>query len=780
MYTFLVLIILAVSPYICKGQHENACDVFPKDQYLEVGSDINIVCQTSCIQGKIFWTLNNRRVKESLSNTTNSTHTVLSLRNFTHHSATLECHSAATQQVLGGTTIRTYSKPGKISCLLKNRNQELEVSPDLFICKWEHQINSSLKIEYIVLRGSSQSEICSSYTTTCTVNITLGSNTRILYEMLNITVRAKTTAWQADSDPYIRNPEHILQIIRPTINVTPSSDDLLVKWKRSLFTSECHCQVNYSKAVSGRTPESVMINKTVEKHSSGTVTITKVESCSNYTFSVRCALPKAPWSDWSKEKTVLTKLNKSDVKLHLWRKVAEPQENGVRRVHVMWKEVPSTCEETFTYVIKQTPYKEQKMGVNQCGRSPCDVYVSQDAHRISLNLFNKDALFMEESVYVPAVGESLPQVTDIQTSTYEGVILVSWEALTHPVSGYMIDWTHDGNQYHWEESKYTNTTLSDLLDKTPYNITVTPLFDDKTGHATQALQICSSVGDPGNVTMNVTAYDKSAFVSWSVTSQEICSGVVVNYTVFYSTQKGPQLNVTVDGTKQDIFLKDLNPDTRYTIYVTATALTGTTNSSETHFKTQKFGPGLIAAVSMCGSIIILLVLSLGLYCAVQWEKFREKPVPDPGRSSVALLLSPSHQEGIYTFPPFSNPPESVCDKVYTEETQTIATSPQATGSNETPASVQTEEYVDPATVPVLHIQNKDPVEAVETQHLSSPDDSTALLPSETSPVSPYRSQTPVHSPTSKELKQVPPKQPEKTMPMTVYVTLNMFEQGQAR
>lgn len=92
------------------GQHEKICNVFPKDQYIEVGSDARIVCQSSCVQGKIFWTLNNIPIDERLSNTINSSYTLLSLKNFTRHSATLQCHSTDTQQVLGGTTIRTYCK----------------------------------------------------------------------------------------------------------------------------------------------------------------------------------------------------------------------------------------------------------------------------------------------------------------------------------------------------------------------------------------------------------------------------------------------------------------------------------------------------------------------------------------------------------------------------------------------------------------------------------------------------------------------------------------------
>lgn len=57
-----------------------------------------------------------------------------------------------------------------------------------------------------------------------------------------------------------------------------------------------------------------MLNETLNGNEHGKVTIEKVESCSNYTFSVRCALDKAPWSDWSQKIVLTTKLNsKSNV-----------------------------------------------------------------------------------------------------------------------------------------------------------------------------------------------------------------------------------------------------------------------------------------------------------------------------------------------------------------------------------------------------------------------------------------------------------------------------------
>ncbi|XP_022051305.1 interleukin-31 receptor subunit alpha-like [Acanthochromis polyacanthus] len=775
MYTILVLFFLAVVPSICKGQHDNTCDVLPKDQYIEMGSSIKIVCQTSCVNSNVFWTLNSRPIDGSLSSTINNTQTVLSLSNFTHYSAVLQCHSAVTHQILGGTTIRTYSKPRRISCILDYINQEVDGVPEVLRCSWEHQADPSLTINYTVYASilhPSRIEICNSHETTC-----VSKHVHILRNF-SVMVRAKTSDWEADSDSYEFKPSHILKIIRPKLAVTAFSDHLLVEWNRSLDWEKCHCQVKYNKDLpTDEGSQEWVLNKTLNPKEKGKISIEKVDSCVNYKISVRCALDQAPWSFWSKEKKVLTKLNKSHVSLHLWRKVTELDQSRVRRVHVMWKDFPSTCQGTFKYIIKQMPHKEDMNSVNDssCGNSTCDVDVDQDAQRLILTVFHDEILLAEDSVYVPAVGESLPQVTGIQTSTYEGVILVSWKAPIQPVSGYMVDWTHSGNQIYWKETNYTNTTLSDLLDKKPYNITVTPLLGDRTGHSTQALHICSSVGDPGKVDIiSVKAYDKSAYVSWGIKSPEECSGVVINYTVFYESSI-TLLNVTVDSKKQGVILKDLNPETQYRVYVEARALTGITSSTERVFTTKKFDPRLITTLSVCGSIVIFLVLSLGLCCTVQWKKFKEKPVPNPGLSTVALWLSPSHQKGRR---PFYDPSASPCDPVYTEETLRASTpSPDADCSGN-PTTDETEEYTDSVIILAPHTKGEIPVEP-----LSSPEESTALFSSESNRFNPYRSQTSVEvsSPrSSKQSKPIPVKQQGKATLKTIYVTLDMFEQGQSR
>ncbi|KAG7239712.1 hypothetical protein INR49_028648 [Caranx melampygus] len=663
--------------YWTHGQDVNTCNVTPKDKYVEAGSDTEVVCQSSCVRGKVFWTLNNGRIKESLSKTINSSHTMLSLKNFTYHSAMLQCHSATTHNVIGGAIIKTYMK-----------------------------------------------------------------------------------------------------IIPPKTHVTVSSDNLLVEWEESVVERQCHCEVKFSKAVSDGTER--VVNRTLNTCESGRV-MEKLESCTTYKVSVRCALVGAPWSDWSQEETAQTDINEVDIKLQLWRKVAKPQSDGVRKVHAMWTEVPATCPGTFTYAIKATVYDEHETEVNYtgafCSSSACgdDVHVGPQAHKLNLAVFRNGTQLAEESVYVPAIKESLPQVSEVTPSATEGVILVSWKPPVEPVRSYMIDWTHGGHEYHWMETTYPNRTLFGLLGKTPYNITVTPLFDDRTGHGTEALQVCATLGDPGNISpLTVHTYDTSAYVNWSIQSQE-CSEVVLNYTIFYSsTQEGPKLNITVDGTHRTILLEGLNPNTKYSVYIKGTALNGTTQSKETVFHTKRFDPRLVTVLSVSGSVGIILVVFLGLCCAVQWKKFREKPVPNPGLSSLALWPSSDHQKA------FSNPSESLCDMVYTVEPQGTSISPLGSGCNR--AIDKIEEYTDPATLGP-NAQNEKLAELEEKEIVSSGESTALLLPPVDRPFSPYRSQSSVEikSPgTGKQCKPFPAKQQEKTAPMTVYVTLNMFEQGQGR
>lgn len=161
------------------GRHDNSCNVFPKDLYIEEGSTAELFCQTSCEREKIFWTLDSKPIHENGSLVINSTLTAVSLKDFTLRSATLECHSSKTQQILGGTIISTYSKksfsyftfiivdscgemaysfffffaakPRNISCIWYYKDVKSYGTPQLLTCRWEHRTNPLMNVNYSVL-----------------------------------------------------------------------------------------------------------------------------------------------------------------------------------------------------------------------------------------------------------------------------------------------------------------------------------------------------------------------------------------------------------------------------------------------------------------------------------------------------------------------------------------------------------------------------------------------------------------------------------------------------
>ncbi|XP_037541110.1 interleukin-6 receptor subunit beta-like [Nematolebias whitei] len=781
---FLVTAVLSV----CKGQRYNICNVEPKDVHIEVGSSVKIMCQSSCVSGKILWTLNNKPVSELLSTRINSTHTELSLKNVTDSSATLECHSSRTHQVLGGTTIKTFSRPNNVSCVLHYKNQESVGVPELFTCRWDHLTSPSKKINYTVLMGTSSktpslTEICISRVTNCTYKDISLSGHLSLFDNHIVIVRARTAAWKADSDPFEFDPEHIIKVNPPMVKVTPSSDHLEVTWRRPCSDAYmCFCQVKYYKASLPNDETPKMVSTT-----NRSISIKEVASCVIYNISVRCAQELGLWSDWSPDKTIQTKLNKRHVRLHLWRKVAAERQNGKRKVHLMWTGIPSMCEEPFSYTIKQTSYTKHSIMGNythtSCGSSTCDIEVDQRAHRFYLTVSSNEGLLAEKSVYVPNVEESLPQINDIQALTHEGITKVSWTAPVQPVSGYVIDWTHNGDQYDWKKSTFANATLFDLLNRTQYNITVTPLLNDRTGRSTQALQICSSLGVPENVAIrDVQTYDTSAFVEWDTKPQHTCSAVVT-FTVFYELHEGSLLNITVDGKSHNIILKDLKPETQYSVFVEAKGHDGTTMSKKSFFTTKKNDPRLIKVLSVCGSILCLLVLFLGLCCAIQWRKFKEKPVPNPGLSSVAKWLSQNHQKKLWLFQPFTHHSETICDQVHTEEIQSENTLSITPNRYANKASDHTDDYCNPSATLTSNASDDNAFDSTETQLLSSPGESISSLSTESSSMNPYRSQSSVETsmPRTKKQSQVDSVRPHaKTSPKSVYVSLNMLEQGNVR
>ncbi|XP_077567705.1 interleukin-6 receptor subunit beta-like [Stigmatopora nigra] len=777
MHTVLFLLLLIHTCTTSIYEEQNLCNVFPKDPYIQKGSNIQILCKSFCVNGKVYWTLNNEDVKKSWSSSINSTHHILSLKNFTLSNATVLCRHADTKIIAGGTFVRTYVKPSVVGCIWHYKNGSIPGVPQLFTCTWKHEVTQ--KINYTVFVTSwynaSLLEMCRSQNVkTCT---SIGSKHVKLGGHYSLIVRAKTKNWEVNSDPYEFYSNHILQILPPKLKLHAFSSHVLAQCIASTPSDKYYCQVKYNK--DGEKGNFQIRNTILEATGKGNISIENIESCTYYKVSSRCAWSKAPWSEWSREQTILSQLNKSNVKLNLWRKIKEPEKNGARNVYTMWAEISSACQGTFTYFIQDTVFNNNGIELDYnpklCPNSFCTLHLNEKSHRLKLQVFHNDELLSQDSVYVPAIAEiGLPKVTNVQTSTTEGVISLTWDAPSQFIRGYMVDWTHDGHEYHWEETNSTSTTLAGLVDKAAYNITITPLFGDKTGLSTQVVQFCTAVAAAANFsTITVDVTDKKALVRWSMQHQDLCSGVILHYIVFYGRGQGAHFNITVNSTNKEVLLKDLIPYTQYSMYIKAIAQTGTSESNVRFFNTKSLDPQLVIKLLIIGSITIIFVISTVICCAVQYRKFLMKPLPDPGLSSVAQWPSGTPQKGMFPFRQFNCPSESLCARVYLEDSQTIP-----------PIDVCQEEYTGLVFTSKTNLRKERPDDPQEAFNPSPSKERITQLPNGGGQLSPYRSQGSVESPSQSYGKEskclLPENHQQMTTSLAMYVTVDIFEQDQCR
>ncbi|CAB1332415.1 unnamed protein product [Coregonus sp. 'balchen'] len=75
------------------------------------------------------------------------------------------------------------------------------------------------------------------------------------------------------------------------------------------------------------------------------------------------------------------------------------------------------------------------------------ITVDQKAYRVTLVAYRGDITFPEDSIYVPVIGESFPQVKGTWAPlAHVGFIQVGLAVPpVYPVHGYIIDWTTDGD-----------------------------------------------------------------------------------------------------------------------------------------------------------------------------------------------------------------------------------------------------------------------------------------------------------------------------------------------
>lgn len=138
----------------------------------------------------------------------------------------------------------------------------------------------------------------------------------------------------------------------------------------------------------------------------------------------------------------------------------------------------------------------------------------------------------------------------------------------------------------------------------------------------------------------------------------------------------------------------------------------------------------------------------------------------------------SYLKRLHPVQSFHQPSEILPDAVNAEEAPKPTVSPPEKGGYENLLGEQGKKCTVPNETTASNQHN-----SVETHQMSFSQESIKMLSADSCLFNPYRAQSPVENPTprrAKQLRLVPVKQRDRTTSQTVYVTLDMFEQGQSR
>ncbi|XP_028830102.1 interleukin-31 receptor subunit alpha-like [Denticeps clupeoides] len=371
-----------------------------------------------------------------------------------------------------------------------------------------------------------------------------------------------------------------------------------------------------------------------------------VKPCTNYTVAVRCVdVLGTVWSDWAQTDTALSSLDVRSSGLSLWRRLFKTNETGYRTMHLMWKGPPSHCHAIDEYRLYVDTSLPEVLGPVHNHT----IVLNESSHEIIVGAYKNGSELYNETLKIPATENDLPSVEELVALATDGKVFISWDAPALPMNDYMVIWFAEDYLYKWDQTQETNFSFLGAPFRL-YTVIVTPVHINGLAGKESLLRVYAEEGAPARATgITVPELDATwATVEWDPVSAEECCGYVVNYTVLYKARDDPnhqglpfvEERMVVEsrelkpGEKVRVQLKNLQPNTTYTVYIMTSSIAGFNKSSLNTFTTKLFGQRFIIGLVLAavGAVIFFILCLSGL---ILWMKTANRLIPDPGFSSLA-------------------------------------------------------------------------------------------------------------------------------------------------
>uniref|UniRef100_A0A1A7XCK5 Interleukin 6 signal transducer n=1 Tax=Iconisemion striatum TaxID=60296 RepID=A0A1A7XCK5_9TELE len=666
---------LAFLASVLRAEHENMNYLMtsPQSPVVEIGTNFTATCvitnTTEVTADDLYWNLSRTTLPHELYTKINTSALNVTVPILGETAEWLFCTSKKDSpyvtlnksRFLHGILLRKAShpeRPENLSCIALQDGDRISQT---FRCKWEvaGRQNADIPTTYtLMVRMQIKEEIFNASTTENNAEVSM---TFPNHMALEVWVQAHNLLGTVESEHLKVENANFFVKTNPPLNVQLIPEEifptsLLIQWNPPIASVYVKLKYQIRFCPHGSQNWSYVPLSDTDQHTHS-FRLQNLQPYTVYVIQVSCKHIEKDhgyWSDWSRNATMRTPESLPE-KPSLWRTTADGV-NG-QEVLVICKDSILTNGRLISFGMRiqdshNGNWENETIPVNGSSSDPRpDQREVTLLKRISLAekqvvkvcLVARNSLGPSPETCLAFSAKPLGRglVEDLGVWPQQGQLFVKWKLiLDRSLTEYVIEWV-SGEQINWQRvNKFTSLTAikGPLEPFVCYRVSVYPLYYTRIGKpaSTEAFLEQGAPLQGPSINQSSTGYDHAELV-WDAIPMHQRRGFITNYTIFYKSDKHIHV-ITVPPNSTSYTLKSLLGDTKYDVWIRASTIRGSKNSSSHSFTTLKYAPGkvegIVVGVSLGFLFLVLMAILLCIYKKDVIEQNFWPQVPNPGKSTI--------------------------------------------------------------------------------------------------------------------------------------------------
>lgn len=633
-----------------------------------VGSSISASCliHSDCplTKGKEFrveWKINNHLVPSNLTySERNGTYGVF-IPHILGMSADIACQVCVKTncQIVDGSIIKVEHPPP----IPKNLSCAMTFAPTGMLCQWDPG-QEMAKMSRTYTLHTTIRNISKMYVLPPGVHFYRIPRTDIhLNYKMEIYVEVANVFWKISSPHLLLMPMESAKYGPPEILSIEAYKSGCFKYRWSLPESQSWVKITFDVEISLKKVDNNLSTELVFHRKASQLRVS-INVCdllhwTNYSTKMRVRYFNV-WSEWSDPKVATTLTNAPSGHLDAWLKVPD---DGDVIAQLYWK--PSQRFRANGLITSYTvESKEPKQTLCVTRENHCSFNLSKGIRKVYLTASNTNASSPPTEVKVYQK-RGLEPVSNISVHPHsESSVFVVWESsVSSRVVGYVLEWRSLSETaqlfFTLLDKNHSSTVVTGFEPYKPYEISIYPKYMDGIGRSLTVISY-SSEKAPSVAPELMFGEIHPSYVHflWDEIPLEQRNGIIQGYTIFFWDERH---NIQILRTKMTaIFVKHLQPLSRYNALISVHTRGGSFNGSVLTFKTQQFGgiEIVLLVIPVCVGFSLLILITV-FACLNKHERLKMclwPIIPDPANSSIRRWTTTDSLQGM---PPFKEDKDPV-------------------------------------------------------------------------------------------------------------------------